>query len=50
MTGQQAPKKFGISMLTFYRWRGPVREGLYVIAPLRIPIRLLFLRAAPAPG
>ncbi len=27
MTGQQASKKFGISMLTFYRWRGPVRGG-----------------------
>ena len=25
MTGQQAAKKFGISTLTFYRWRGPVR-------------------------
>lgn len=26
MTGQQAAKKFGISTLTFYRWRGPVRK------------------------
>ena len=25
LTGAQASKKFGISMLTFYRWRGPVR-------------------------
>jgi len=25
LTGEQASKKFGISMLTFYRWRGPVR-------------------------
>jgi transposase-like protein len=27
LTGAQAAKKFGISMLTFYRWRGPVRGG-----------------------
>ena len=26
MTGAQAAKKFGISTLTFYRWRGPVRK------------------------
>ena len=26
MTGAEAAKKFGISTLTFYRWRGPVRE------------------------
>ena len=26
MTGQQAAKAFGISTLTFYRWRGPVRK------------------------
>jgi len=25
LTGAKAAKKFGISMLTFYRWRGPVR-------------------------
>jgi transposase-like protein len=25
MTGAEAAKKFGISTLTFYRWRGPVR-------------------------
>jgi len=25
LTGAQAAKRFGISMLTFYRWRGPVR-------------------------
>ena len=25
LTGEQAAKRFGISMLTFYRWRGPVR-------------------------
>jgi transposase-like protein len=25
LTGAQAAKKFGISTLTFYRWRGPVR-------------------------
>ena len=27
MTGEQVAKKFGISTLTFYRWRGPVRGG-----------------------
>jgi transposase-like protein len=27
LTGAKAAKKFGISMLTFYRWRGPVRGG-----------------------
>ena len=25
LTGAQVQKNFGISMLTFYRWRGPVR-------------------------
>jgi transposase-like protein len=25
MTGEQVAEKFGISTLTFYRWRGPVR-------------------------
>jgi transposase-like protein len=25
LTGAKAAKRFGISMLTFYRWRGPVR-------------------------
>ena len=25
LTGEQVAKKFGISTLTFYRWRGPVR-------------------------
>ena len=25
LTGAEAARKFGISMLTFYRWRGPVR-------------------------
>jgi transposase-like protein len=25
LTGAQAAKRFGISALTFYRWRGPVR-------------------------
>lgn len=25
LTGQQVRDKFGISLLTFYRWRGPVR-------------------------
>jgi transposase-like protein len=25
LTGAQAAKRFGISTLTFYRWRGPVR-------------------------
>lgn len=24
LTGQQAAKRFGVSTLTFYRWRGPV--------------------------
>jgi transposase-like protein len=26
MTGAEAAEKFGISTLTFYRWRGPVRR------------------------
>jgi transposase-like protein len=26
LTGAQASKEFGISTLTFYRWRGPVRS------------------------
>lgn len=26
LTGAQVKKKFGISLLTFYRWRGPVRS------------------------
>lgn len=26
LTGEQVEKKFGISKLTFYRWRGPVRS------------------------
>jgi len=26
LTGQHVAKKFGISALTFYRWRGPVRS------------------------
>ena len=25
LTGEQVKKRFGISTLTFYRWRGPVR-------------------------
>jgi transposase-like protein len=25
LTGAQAAEKFGVSQLTFYRWRGPVR-------------------------
>lgn len=25
LTGAQVKKRFGISLLTFYRWRGPVR-------------------------
>jgi len=25
LSGREVAKKFGISMLTFYRWRGPVR-------------------------
>ena len=25
LTGAQVRKRFGISMLTFYRWRGPIR-------------------------
>ncbi len=25
LTGDQVRKRFGISVLTFYRWRGPVR-------------------------
>lgn len=25
LTGEQVSKKFGVSTLTFYRWRGPVR-------------------------
>jgi transposase-like protein len=25
LTGEQVAKRFGISTLTFYRWRGPVR-------------------------
>jgi transposase-like protein len=25
LTGKQVKKRFGISTLTFYRWRGPVR-------------------------
>ena len=27
LTGEQVAKKFGISTLTFYRWRGPVRRA-----------------------
>ncbi len=26
LTGAQVRKRFGISLLTFYRWRGPVRR------------------------
>ena len=26
LTGAQVAKRFGISLLTFYRWRGPVRS------------------------
>ena len=26
LTGAQVKKKFGVSTLTFYRWRGPVRS------------------------
>ena len=25
LTGEQVAKRFGVSTLTFYRWRGPVR-------------------------
>ena len=25
LTGEQVQKRFGVSTLTFYRWRGPVR-------------------------
>jgi transposase-like protein len=27
LTGEQVAKRFGISTLTFYRWRGPVRKA-----------------------
>ena len=27
LTGAQVRKRFGVSTLTFYRWRGPVRRG-----------------------
>ena len=27
LTGEQVRKRFGVSTLTFYRWRGPVRRG-----------------------
>ncbi len=27
LTGAQVRKRFGVSMLTFYRWRGPVGRG-----------------------
>ncbi len=27
LTGAQVAKRFGVSALTFYRWRGPVRSG-----------------------
>ena len=26
LTGPQVKKRFGVSVLTFYRWRGPVRR------------------------
>ena len=26
LTGQQVKKRFGVSALTFYKWRGPVRR------------------------
>jgi transposase-like protein len=27
LTGAQVAKRFGVSTLTFYRWRGPVRKS-----------------------
>lgn len=32
LTGLQVSKKFGVSPLSFYRWRGPVRKPVAAVA------------------
>ncbi len=40
LTGEQVAKKFGVSKLTFYRWRGPVRSDAVARRGKRGPGRL----------
>ena len=38
LTGAQVKKRFGVSALTFYRWRGPVGRGRRVQPGGRVPV------------
>lgn len=35
LTGEQVAKRFGVSTLTFYRWRGPVRSKRHSVEKTR---------------
>jgi transposase-like protein len=41
LTAEKVQKRFGVSRVTFYKWRGPVGRGRRPGAPRRVDVRAL---------